>query len=446
MHELLIVAPEDWAGSVEPFLSYKRDTGISAKMVSVEDIESSAPTGDLPAKLKRYIEGQVRLDGTRYVLLAGDVDRCPVRYVRAINTEWGTKWYPSDLYYADLYNSSGQFDDWNFDGDGLLGEVDFSGGGNFKATNLDRINMIPDVAVGRVPASSEDELETYFGKVRGYEFAASESYWHRYGSEWFKRCLSVVDGGTSPFGSGGLADQYVQPLERAGVAIKRMYQDEAPWSSMSSAQRATALVDELNVGAGFALYYGHAFTNSLAGWFGSSNIASLANEGRLPLVVAIGCYPARFHFDLNSYEALNGGDWTGSGNNLSSRPEPSPIMPQKHDRDSLAEDLLVKQDAGAIAMIGAVSKFEHGGKALVAYLFEEYESAKKPPALGDLWREAQRRFAQTDAQQGMGGYYAFIHIHKVMLFGDPSLRLGGIPQRSTPTHAALDVTSLAPAL
>ena len=47
------------------------------------------------------------------IVLLGDADQFPVRYIRAINTEWGTRWYPSDLYYADLYNDDGSFNDWD---------------------------------------------------------------------------------------------------------------------------------------------------------------------------------------------------------------------------------------------------------------------------------------------------------------------------------------------
>ena len=39
----------------------------------------------------------------------------------------------------------------------------------------------------------------------------------------------------------------------------------------------------------------------------------------------------------------------------------------------------------------------------------------------------------------MGPYYAFIHAHKVMLFGDPSLRLGGLQQRWAQHAGHLDV-------
>ena len=33
----------------------------------------------------------------------------------------------------------------------------------------------------------------------------------------------------------------------------------------------------------------------------------------------------------------------------------------------------------------------------------------------------------------MGPFYAFIHAHKVMLFGDPSLRVGGLAHHAWPS-------------
>jgi hypothetical protein len=95
----------------------------------------------------------------------------------------------------------------------------------------------------------------------------------------------------------------------------------------------------------------------------------------------------------------------------------------------MAEEFLVKRHAGAIAYIGAVSKFEYGGKTLGQYFTEAYRDLPKPPTLGAMWKQALTRFTDRELGGGvigMGPYYAFIHVHKVMLFGDPSLRVGGL--------------------
>lgn len=403
-------------------------------LLTIENIDQDFNGRDLPEKIKRAIEFHHRSSGVRYVMLVGDVDRFPVRYVRAINTEWGTKWYPSDLYYADLYDNKGQFNDWDFDHDGVYGEIDFQGGG-LSGTNLDRINMVPDVAVGRLPASNQAEVLTYIQKVMKYEFAARESIHFNYDSDWFKKAVFIVDGGSAPFGDEALSDQYAEPLSYSGISIQRRYQDNPPWSTASPQQRATEITNVLDSGVGFLCYFGHGNVRSFSGWYSANDVAILNNRDHLPIVYAIACLTARFHFDYSfnqaTYEDVNDGDWTGGGG---SRPEPTPVQPTKHDRDSMAEEFLVKRDTGAIAYIGTTSKIEHGGKNLAKYFFESYRNMPKPPTLGAMWQDALSRFAKSDALQGMGGYYAFIHIHKVMLFGDPSLRVGGIqyiPYHST---------------
>ena len=108
----------------------------------------------------------------------------------------------------------------------------------------------------------------------------------------------------------------------------------------------------------------------------------------------------------------------------------------------MAEEFLVKRDSGAVAYIGAAHKFEHGGKPLGAYFFEAYRDLPKPPTLGDMWGAALKRFIANElggGTIGMGPYYAFIHAHKVMLFGDPSLRLGGLQPRWSQHAGHLDV-------
>lgn len=443
MNDLLIISPAIWQNDLESFVRYKNDTGIRTTLVTIEDIDQNYNGRDLPEKIKRAIEFQHRTFGVKFVMLVGDVDRFPVRYVKAVNTEWGTKWYPSDLYYEDLYDSTGQFNDWDFDHDGIYGEIDFQGGG-LSGTNLDRINMVPDVVVGRIPASNQAEVLTYIKKVMDYEFAARESIHFNYDSDWFKKALFVVDGGSIPFGDETLSDQYAAPLTQAGISILRRYQDDAPWATppippgstpqqqqaiiqAANIKRATEITKVLNSGVGFFCYFGHGNTRSFSGWYSANDLAALNNGNHLPIIYAISCLTARFHFDYSfnaaTYEDVNGGDWTGGGGN---RPEPAPVQPNKYDRDSMAEEFLIKRDTGAIAYIGTTSKIEHGGKNLANYFFESYRDMPKPPTLGAMWQDALSRFAKSDALQGMGGYYALIHIHKVMLFGDPSLRVGGI--------------------
>jgi hypothetical protein len=407
-------------------MQYKNDTNIRTKSMTIEHIKANYNGNDEQEQIKRAIEQERNKNKIRYVLLLGDSDKFPVRYVRAINTEWGTRWYPSDLYYADLYDKNGNFDDWDYQNDGIYGEIDFANRA-FTDTNIDKINMIPDVAIGRVPSSTESETRNYLEKVMKYEFSARESTYFSYDSNWFKKALFVVDGadnGYVPFGDETLSEQYSESLKDSGIEIIKRYKDESPWDSMNYTQRAAEITNTLNKGVGFVNYFGHGNRSSFCQWYSKGDVSNLKNQYKLPIVFATACLTGQFHTDLDSYEAVNGGDWTGGS---TQRPEPASVQPSKHDRDSMAEEFLVKKHSGAIAYIGTTCKLEHGGKSLTKYFFDAYKKISKPPLLGDMWKYAQTEFAKTDALQGMNGYFAFIHIHKVTLFGDPSLRVGGIP-------------------
>jgi len=433
MHEFLIMGPESWRDSMERFCQYKQDTGISSAVVTCEAAEAG-PGVDAPDRIKRRIEHEHRVNGARLVLLVGDADRFPVRYIKATSTEWGTLWYASDLYYADLYDSSGAFDDWDADGDGIFAEMDFSKTAS-PSFNVDKINLYPDVVVGRVPASTLEEAERYFTKVRDYEYAARESAAYGFPTDWYRDALFV-----SGPGFGAVADLHAVPLASAGFRITKLKEDDPSWAGDSrQAQRHEKLRAALNNGAGVLYFRGHGNTNFMADWLTAQDVSLLENQQRLPIVVSMSCYTARFHVDQNEYLTTMGVSWTGGQDYFGDRPTPADLQP-KHDKDSLAEEFLVRRNTGAIAFIGATHKFEHGGQALAGYLFEAYRDAPQPPTLGSLWHQALHRFVATDLKGGtigMGPYYAFIHAHKVMLFGDPSLRLGGLaaPQwPSVPGH------------
>lgn len=298
--------------------------------------------------------------------------------------------------------------------------MDFTGQG-LVGVNVDKINMVPNVAAGRVPACSAADLSTYLKKVTDYEFAARQSNWANNPSSWFKNALVVVDGDPNPFGDETLAEQYAAPLAAAGVSLIRRFKDNPPWSTATDVVRAAELRGLLDAGAGFLYFFGHGNRTNFSQWFSAADVAQSHNELRLPVVFAVACLTGEF-LDIDSYLTATGSDWTGGAG---PRPEPAPVQPEKYERDTMAVEFLVKGSSGAVAYIGATSKFEHGGKPLMQYFSEAYRDLPKPPALGEVWRRALTQFAQKDALKGMD-WYAFLHLHKVMLFGDPSLRIGGL--------------------
>jgi hypothetical protein len=424
--DLLVIADQPFLEALQPFVVHKRDTGIATELVSWQSLvtDFSALGDDAPERLKRAIAAYQDQAGVTMVMLVGDADRLPVRYCRAIHTEWGSKYYPSDLYYADLYAAGGAFDRWDGDGDGVLCEMDFAGGTVLAQVNLDGIDLVPDVALGRVPASSVGEVETYVAKVLDYEFAA-------YQAAWFERALLVVDGGPTAFGDEGKMDALAGLL--GGWDVEKRYHDLAPYAGMDDAGRADVLTSDFDAGAGLVVYYGHGNRHGWSGWFDRTDAAALANPERLPVVFAASCYTGRFHTAREYYRTAADSEWnrlTGPWPQVD-YPEPMAVQPWNYDgydNESLAEQFLVRGDAGAIAYVGSVSKVEHGIWIAPGHgLAHAFVAAYHPGAtLGAMWQQAMSTFVQDEVIPHAMDWYRFIHVHKVMLFGDPSLRVGGV--------------------
>ena len=210
-----------------------------------------------------------------------------------------------------------------------------------------------------------------------------------------------------------------------GFSITKLYRDYSPYDAMNNNQRAQEIATAINNGTGFINYYGHGNQSFWQEWFTSQNFSLLTNNNeKLPVVFATSCYTGRFHFERDYYLDVNGIEWNGGCTN---RPEPRAIQPTKYDTyrgESLAEEFLVLNSTGAIAYIGVTSKVEQGGWPLCSYFYEAYNNGAG--FLGRAWTSALNKFIDDVKDPATGGmhHYAFIHIHKMMLFGDPSLALG----------------------
>ena len=153
---LLVIAPEAFHEALGGFVTHKSALRPTV-LCSLERILRESAGVDDPEKLKRFLYDQWRGPGLGYVLLVGDVDVLPVRYMvldRITPAAFDYAFYPSDLYYSDLAKADGSFDDWNAVKDsfhaGYFGEVR----GEQNKTdpiNFDRVDYLPDIAVAVGP-------------------------------------------------------------------------------------------------------------------------------------------------------------------------------------------------------------------------------------------------------------------------------------------------------
>jgi len=107
----VIVAGDALAGAFQELAQWETRRGIPTVVRSVSWIESHYEGFDRPARIRSFLRAAHDLWGTQYVILGGDVEHVPARYV-----SWGEESLLTDLYYECLDR------EWNEDGDEKFAE------------------------------------------------------------------------------------------------------------------------------------------------------------------------------------------------------------------------------------------------------------------------------------------------------------------------------------
>jgi hypothetical protein len=148
---------------------------------------------------------------------------------------------------------------------------------------------VPEMAIGRLPVVTSDELDAFIDKIMAYEST---------GGNWRDRVLMLAD---NPDDAGNFpADSdAVAALMPSGFTTEKIYLSEY---SISVAR--SLVLGGFNEGALLLNYIGHAGLDRLAQeeMLRSSDVSSLANGNRLPVVTAMTCNAGQFA--IPGYDAL----------------------------------------------------------------------------------------------------------------------------------------------
>jgi hypothetical protein len=425
-YDLLIITPACFQKELQPLVTHKNSVGISTRCVTLDEIYDRMywHGRDNPEKIKYFIKTAIEEWHISYVLLVGGKIGqssswyCPVRYVNMENT-WEPR-FISDLYYADIYNSDGTFSTWDSDNDGLYGEWYYLQ--QAEDTNID---LHPDVAVGRLPCRSKSEVRIMVNKIIDYETTT-------YGKSWFYDML-IFAGDTYPESQNPLwvgnegelyGDCAVENM--TGFHAYRYYTSDGTLSRMSDVTRA------FSRGAGFVYFVGHGsprvWGNNKPDGMGfveglsPRNIPLLHNSGKYPVCVLSGCHDLQFDVDIfkifdriarrrgeAAYECLGwrltrkiaGGSIATLG--------PTALGFTKEDKDSFA---------------GGINEIE-------VNFFTQY-GQHHHDVLGETWAAAISWYADTypvqwDTSSVDDSWIDAQVVQSWILFGDPSLKIGGYP-------------------
>ena len=153
--EHLVITSDSLADGFQYYVDWKNQKGLPSRIVSIENILSSTEGVDPPEKLRNYLIN-AHEQGVRWVLMGGDEDIIPIRYLYAGNADStmppAAAMQIGDIYYSDLTGN------WDADSDGVWGE-----------TVHDQRDIYPEIYVGRVPVRNAAEAAIWSDKAVTYE-------------------------------------------------------------------------------------------------------------------------------------------------------------------------------------------------------------------------------------------------------------------------------------
>lgn len=429
---LLVVAPAELLPALAPLLAHKAQTGTPAQAIALQDALASEGVDDAE-RLKRYLFGRWQRDPSlHFVLLVGDADRMPVRFMvldRVTEAAADTAFYPSDLYYADLCTRDGRFDDWNGARDGIhahyFGEV-HGEKNKHDAINFDGIDYLPELAVGRWPVATAEEVTRMVQKTIAFET------WVAAGGGRSAAILGVPGWIDARASFQAIATQLAK-----GWSVQRLWWQDAGKNDAAIAAPSIANARAAcTAGIGVLLHAGHGSEHGFDQCLGTKQIAELDNANPF-VVMSIGCTTARL-CTLPPYESYvdtagNEHAGTNQGERFAAPPPPPAVYQRdRHNLTSFGEQMLRGTDRGAVAYIGCNT----GGQPCALTLMTAFGEAltdHTQTTLGDAWRFAVTEYYQREHLASLkpnADWYPpsiFFQAMKYLLLGDPSLRLPGRP-------------------
>ncbi|HEC82267.1 MAG TPA: peptidase C25, partial [Thermoplasmatales archaeon] len=263
----------------------------------------SAYGRDNAEKIKYFIKDAIEQWGIKYVMLVGGRQGgvmkerwlTPVRYTNLDDMSGWEKGYLSDLYFADVYKyEDGEpvFDDWDSNGNGKFAE--------WKGFSKDKLDLMPDVYIGRLACRNSYELNLMIEKIIGYEnnYAKDDS--------WFKKMV-VVGGDTFPPSN----DPYYEGEVSTSKSLEYMegFEGVKLYTSTGTLTGPDDVINAVSQGCGFLNFEGHGNPASWAThpphdeetWIAGLDIPDmikLSNKDMYPVCVVGGCHNSQFNVSL----------------------------------------------------------------------------------------------------------------------------------------------------
>jgi len=292
--QYLIITNEDMKDEFQRLADFKTNIGMNTLVTTREFIAANFRNGaDIQETIRMFIQDAYQKWGIEYLLLGGDTDVLPARYVdNSFYPATGSTDIPVDIYFACLDGN------WNANGNSHYGEADAEANGFGDDTDF-----AEEIFIGRATVSTATAAQVFVDKVITYETSPSTSDWANrvlYASEVLFWRDNVEDGEIILDGakfSHQMVTELVEPC--TDMEFTRMYESDELYPRDAELTRA-ALIDSLNTGHyGIFNQIGHGFYFNMSvgdANFMNSDADNLTNGDHLFLLYSLNCASAAFDF------------------------------------------------------------------------------------------------------------------------------------------------------
>ena len=293
-YDSVIITPSAWLSHAERYAKWRSELGKLTYVKTVEDIYAEYSGIDNPQKIRNFIKEAYTTWNIEEVILLGDVNYIPTRYIFNNDTEdpeLGSYYKPTDWYYAGLYIDTqyGTNDGW-YAYSSELGAWGWGYPPNLADDGRDHIQWVPDLLVARIPAASDSELTAYLTKLMSYTSNPPPGNWSG---------TMILAGGVldDPWSFYDYKSSLRNQVLKNHVEYYKTYYNYVCGDPRNNLTR-TSLINGLNAGASLVEWAIHGNIDIIGDCEGihlyASDALSLTNTGRLSLVFSMSCLTNAF--------------------------------------------------------------------------------------------------------------------------------------------------------
>lgn len=387
--DLVIISPNEYTLFLQPLIDHKNNRGVETFLKTTEEIYNEYSGRDKSEQIKYFIKDAKEEFNISFVLLVGGAEKLPGRYTHIyFEYDYQDEWiFLSDLYFSDIYDSEGNFSDWDSNQNGIFAEYNWNG-------NTDVMDLYPDVYLGRLACMNSNELSDCIDKIIEYE--DNEAY----KQDWFSNLVLI--GGDSLLGDEEHIDEG-EYVNQAVIDILDGFTPKKIWASNGELYQASNINDAINEGASFVFLNGHGNLGTWAthphessiwipyGYYTNSHINSLNNGNKLPIIISDACFHCTYDVMSDCF------GWTFTKN----------------------------PDGGCIAFLGGTNiDVSYGGKDIITKGIERLcliisnNYKEGDSTFGELWANAITDYISSEMDE-----IDYITVEEFQPFGDPSLKI-----------------------